>query len=174
MKKWAALLLFLFSTSFARAATAECTQEFPGSVPLESWHRAYAFLEALQLKSGIQAMPIYLCVQEGNGRTSEMASRRWETAAAIVASRFTFAHFSDAALIGALAHELGHITINARNPNPDAREVEQEDRMADAFAIRIVRAEPLRAAYSEHTSDKALAERRISRALKLLSTQDGK
>jgi hypothetical protein len=173
MKSLAALLFFLFSTSFAYADSAECTQEFPGSVPLGSGHRAYALLGALQLKISIQVTPIQLCVWEENDRSSEMSSYRWGPVA-IVASRFTFTRFSDAALIGALAHELGHITRNARNSNSDARETEREDQMADAFAIRLVGIEPLRAAYLEHVHDKAMAERRISRALKLLSRQGAK
>jgi|GEM_PF-2855662 Zn-dependent protease with chaperone function len=167
MKKLAALVFFLFSANSAHAGTAECTQEFPGRVLLESGHRAYALLEALQLKIGSQAMPIQLCVQEGDERSFVAASRRRKTTT-IVASRFTFTRFSNAALIGALAHELGHIARNARNPNPNAREREYEDQMADAFAIRLVGTEPLRAAYLAHTNDKAMTERRISRALKLL------
>lgn len=160
----ALLLFFLFSTNFARGGTAECTQEFPGSVPLESGHRAHTLLKALQLKTDIQAQ-IQLCVWEEES-SSKMASRQWKTVA-IIASRFTFTWFSDAALIGALAHELGHITRNG-NPNLDAREMEREDQAADAFAISLVGTEPLRAAYFEHTHDKAMAGRRISRALKLL------
>lgn len=167
MKKFAALLLFFFSTDFIHADSAECTRKFPGSVPLETGHRAYAVLGALQLETDIPATPIQLCVWEGDTHTSSINVKRQDTIV-IAASRFTLTHFSKAALIGALAHELGHIVRNTHNPNPDAQEIEREDQMADAFAIRLIGAEPLRITYFEHTHDNALAERRIARALKLL------
>jgi hypothetical protein len=169
MKKSVAVLALLFLANLAHAGATECTQEFPGSVPLESGHRAYVLLKTLQVKIGIQAMSIQLCVREENGKSSQMASRQWKSAA-IVASRLTLNTFSDTALIGALAHELGHILKNTRKPQ-SARGVKREDRMVDAFAIKLVGTEPLRAAYIEHTHDRALADRRVSRALKLVEKE---
>ena len=173
MKKWVVVSFFIFSINTVYTSAADCAREFPGSVPLENGHRAYAFLHALQLKIGNQATPIQLCVWEGDKLSSEIESHRLETAT-IAASRLTFTRFSNDALTGALAHELGHLMGDSQNLYPDVREMEREDQMADAFATRLVGAKPLLAAYIEHAHNTAMAERRITRALKLLNKKDGK
>ncbi len=165
MKRSVALLLLFFST-ITCAAASECNQELPGSVPLETGHRAYATLEALQHLATGHVEIIQLCVlKDQDASVIECVQMNGK---AIGGSRVIFDSFSDDALKGALAHELGHLRRNVCSSIRNPRMLEWEDKMADAFAIALVGPEILRTTYIEYTGDEALVNRRISRAQKIL------
>ena len=167
---FAVLLFVSFSAHSALADSSKCASVLPGSIPLESGHRAYRILASLESKLGAEKRSMELCVWETGlieGNSNVESVRLIDGSALIGATRYTLTEFSDAALIGAFAHELGHIMIGVSKLHPSAREKEFEEERVDAFAVKLVRPEMLRITYIEHTHDAGLADRRVARARKL-------
>ncbi|MDE2019060.1 MAG: M48 family metalloprotease [Patescibacteria group bacterium] len=152
-----------------------CERAFPGSIPLEKNHRTYRLLGDLERKAKIP-QSILLCVWKTFGdRSLDIRSLRANAqtapAGTIVATRTLLEIFSNAALDGALAHELGHIIIGRWLVPQSKSGKEYEERRVDAYAIRLAGSASLRSTYLEYTGNAALAKRRVARAEALMFTQ---
>jgi hypothetical protein len=161
MRVAAALLVIVLAGTSAFAT--ECA-EIDSSTMLEEGHRAYTLLQGLQTKSP----EITLCVfgTLDSVSTAKACCYPYERPV-IVMSRYTLEKFSDEELLGALAHELGHILRKSPYLS-NGRKVELEEEATDAIAIQMAGEKALEAAYIAHTGDKALAKRRVKRAMKIL------
>jgi hypothetical protein len=164
------LFVILTLTGINIVKSSDCSQY--KSSPLEENHRAYGLLESLQQKISFK-QSVSLCVldiEKEEISEVETCCYPWKKIV-IIATRYTLDSFSDSALRGVLAHELGHICLNTQGnyANPIAHELEEQK--VDAFAIKLVGEISLKDAYLSHTNDKALAARRVLRAQKLIKSK---
>lgn len=124
-------------------------------------HYIYAILDSINWEK----LAITLCVLDTPGYSKVevvLYKNRW----VITVSDYTLHTFSQRALAGALAHELGHIHKNYGRALLNDTEREYGEQEADAFAITRVGPDILLETYIAHTGgDKKLAERRVRRAL---------
>ena len=151
------VLFFLISAKNFLASNLSACHE--GNL-LEEGHRAYELLNSISPVEGIK-----ICTLE-RGSKSYVAVNSFNGVWLILMSTHTLT-FSDNALKGAFAHELGHIHVNFGQIWRSNEERELGDQEADAFAIRLVGPEALLETYIAHTGDEELAKRRVKRALNL-------
>ncbi|MDP3954471.1 MAG: hypothetical protein Q8Q06_03600 [bacterium] len=157
------IIALVFSAGLIRADTNIC---FEGR-PLGDNHRAHEMLRSFQV--GMEQRPIKICSWEDSEKSS-ISVTFFNNIWVIVATTRTLSEFSDEALKGALAHELGHVLINSAGSLKNKNERDKEDREADAIALKLVGKEALLATYVAHTRDKNLARRRVNRALEIMAS----
>jgi hypothetical protein len=167
--------LFVVLASVPRVAAAECVNDFPNqfpeSSPLPKTDRAYIFLEELKTKAGIQKTPIQICAWDDKPTDFNMICGQ-SHGMTIYVSQWALANFIDMALLGAIAHELGHITRKNCYSVKNKYIKEFEEEQADVYAIKLDGADQLLMAYLQNKGDMALAKRRVARALKLAKAQN--
>lgn len=156
------VLFFLVAiTAMVVRAEEACSSIFEGSVEVQKDHLAYQTLRELLVKIEADQNSITLCVDESQTDSRFYVIKRRRT---ICLSGFVLKSFSHRLLKAGLAHEIGHIFGEQNGKTREENEI-----LADAYALKLVEPRAFLELYLAHTNDPALAKRRLGRALKLLS-----
>ncbi|MDO8516455.1 MAG: hypothetical protein Q7S28_04335 [bacterium] len=154
------------SSSVKSIPSAECDMAFGGSQELEKGHRTFKILGALIKASGLKK-PVGLCVYETgeNNKMLVFIYNECDGTIFVGSTRYVYAHFSDGALRGFLAHELGH---SFAEHSPLKNDSPEEMAEADAYAICLDGEEGLRDGLTMWGLSKEKIDDRLARAQKYI------